>query len=454
MCLLHTKTLKLQEFYTNIPCYVILSHTWGAEEITFQDIQSLATLTDTWESDRHITFEDVQSFFHTAQLKKGYTKVVHACFRARANTFDWIWIDLCCIDKESSAELSEAIISMYQYYKDAAACYVYLSDVSAKYHPQNTKSNFKDSKWFTRGWTLQELLAPQFVAFFNKDWMKIGTWWGLWDVISVVTSIPVHVFEGTLIDQYSVAQRMSWVALWETTRPEDKAYCLMGIFGVSMSELYREGGDRAFMRLQQEIVWVSDNQSIFAWSDNGLHIHLPFHQDNSESSFGIFLASLLCQTDNASLALQPSLPPLNNVCDVTIREWDTVRRAKWQSQIPEERVMPSIDQFPVVQHYVLSEPSLLAIKTSTLLKIKHYGKDDVLSLDSLMVTTYKAHDHVDSTRGDLNDCDCADYMLVPLQSGSVVSACLEIQGDDEQAVEIDHFSGDATWAEALTSTLP
>ncbi|KAF5343557.1 hypothetical protein D9758_012966 [Tetrapyrgos nigripes] len=326
MRLLNTKDFTVKQFFTDTPRYAILSHTWEQEEVTFQDIQNL----------------DI------AQSKAGWRKVFHACLRARRYHFDWIWIDSCCINKESSAKLSEALNSMYQYYEDAAMCYVYLSDVSGEYHPENEKSNFRDSRWFRRGWTLQELLAPEYVVFLDKGWKRIGTRWSLRDVVSVVTGIPVDVFEGRIIDEYSVAQRMSWAAFRETTRPEDQAYCLLGIFGVSMSPIYGEGGVKAFMRLQQEIIRISDDHSIFAWvaapasarkdktrgllarspyefrmsgdvqasnvelisnkssysfNNNGLHIHLPLHSIPSSSKhFGepIFLAHLLCQSTRGS----------------------------------------------------------------------------------------------------------------------------------------------------------
>ncbi|KAF5340123.1 hypothetical protein D9758_013181, partial [Tetrapyrgos nigripes] len=187
MRLLNTKTLKLEEFYTDIPPYAILSHTWEKEEVTFQDVQNLKV----------------------AKQKAGYAKIQNACVHARKYDFEWIWIDSCCINKESSAELSEAINSMYQYYEDAKVCYVYLCDVSAEYHPRNPKSRFRDSRWFKRGWTLQELLAPLYVVFLDKDWERIGTRWSLRDVVSAITSIPEQVFEGCDIEQYSVAQRMS-----------------------------------------------------------------------------------------------------------------------------------------------------------------------------------------------------------------------------------------------------
>ncbi|KAF5340121.1 hypothetical protein D9758_013179 [Tetrapyrgos nigripes] len=362
MRLLNTKTLRLEEFYSEIPPYAILSHTWEKEEVTFQDIQNL----------------------EIARRKAGYVKVWKACVRAQRYDFDWIWIDSCCINKDSSAELSEAINSMYQYYEDAEVCYAYLCDVSASYHPRDPCSGFRSSRWFRRGWTLQELLAPSHVVFLDRDWIRIGTRWSLRDVISATTAIPVKVFEGHDINAFSVAQRISWAALRETTRPEDQAYCLMGIFGVSMPPIYGEGGIKAFMRLQQEIIKISDDRSIFAWTasskgegprgllarspyefrmsgevkasepdvgdrasysfgNNGLHIHLPLvTTDSSHFGADVFLAYLHCQSGRDGsyihvylrktarqryvrchadeLALLPSLSPAENIQELTVKE--------------------------------------------------------------------------------------------------------------------------------------
>ncbi|KAF5344876.1 hypothetical protein D9758_011543 [Tetrapyrgos nigripes] len=245
MRLLHTRTLQFREFQTDTPPYAILSHTWEDEEVTYHDILHLSI----------------------AKRKSGFRKVIKACLHARKYKFDWIWIDSCCINKESSAELSEAINSMYQYYADAQVCYAYLCDVSSTEDPdpRDTGSSFKRCRWFRRGWTLQELLAPSYVVFLDRDWMEVGTKWSLRDAISAITSIPSGVLENGDIEKYSIAQRMSWAALRETTRPEDQAYCLMGIFGVSMPPIYGEGGPKAFMRLQQEIIKEFDDRSIFAW---------------------------------------------------------------------------------------------------------------------------------------------------------------------------------------------
>ncbi|THU97100.1 HET-domain-containing protein [Dendrothele bispora CBS 962.96] len=243
MRLLSTKTFKVHIFDSNIPRYAIISHTWDAEELTFQKIQNLKT----------------------AKLHVGWKKVEGACSRALAFNFEWIWIDTCCINKESSSELSEALNSMFVYYSSSAVCYAYLSDASRKEDPRDPKSGFKRSRWFQRGWTLQELLTPSNVVLVDKDWREIGTRYSLRDAISAITMIPVEAFEGRRIDTFSIAQRMSWAAFRETSKPEDLAYSLMGIFGVHMPPIYGEGGTKAFIRLQQEIIKVSEDRSIFAW---------------------------------------------------------------------------------------------------------------------------------------------------------------------------------------------
>ncbi|RBA09112.1 hypothetical protein FPRO05_14352, partial [Fusarium proliferatum] len=141
MRLVNTKTIQL-EFLAddNVPDYAILSHTWEQEEVLFQDMGH-----------------------DSAKSKKGYAKLESCCRAARENGFEYIWDDTCCIDKTSSAELSEAINSMYRYYQEASICYGYLADIS-------TVSEIPNSRWFTRGWTLQELIAPRSMIFFDKDW--------------------------------------------------------------------------------------------------------------------------------------------------------------------------------------------------------------------------------------------------------------------------------------------
>ncbi|KAK4235402.1 vegetative incompatibility protein HET-E-1 [Achaetomium macrosporum] len=243
MRLLKTRDLDFEEFENdqNRPPYAILSHTWEADEVTFA---------------HHVSRQDPS--------KAGYAKIRGCCRFAESEGFNYVWIDSCCIDKSSSAELSEAINSMFQWYRNAAICYAYLSDVHVLEDPAGEMPAFSASRWFTRGWTLQELLAPAELVFLASDWTEIGTKTSLARTVSRITRIDEKVLMEGNWAGYSVAQKMSWAAGRETTRPEDEAYCLMGLFDVNMPLLYGEGR-KAFLRLQQEILRVSDDQSIFAW---------------------------------------------------------------------------------------------------------------------------------------------------------------------------------------------
>lgn len=235
--------LRFREFYgSNIPPYAILSHMWSeGEEVLFQDV------------------------IQQQGRGRGLEKVLAALSRARADGYSYVWVDTCCIDKSSSAELSEAINSMYAWYEDAAICYAYLSDVPSTDKPFAQKSHFARSRWFSRGWTLQELLAPYEVQFLSVDWTILGTKDSLADVISHRTQIRPRILRmRSGIHDCSISERMSWAAGRETTRSEDAAYCLMGLFSVNMPLLYGEG-TKAFQRLQEEIMRHSDDQSLFAW---------------------------------------------------------------------------------------------------------------------------------------------------------------------------------------------
>ena len=181
------------------------------------------------------------------------------------------WIDTCAINKSSSAELSEAINSMFNWYKNANRCYAYLSDVNdSDNRPQLLNSLSERSRWFTRGWTLQELIAPRHVEFFGAGWAHLGSKSFLRHKISELTRIPWQILTGQETpDAYSISQRMSWASSRETTRIEDMAYCLLGLFGIHMPPLYGEGS-HAFIRLQEEIIKSSDDRSIFAWTSQKL----------------------------------------------------------------------------------------------------------------------------------------------------------------------------------------
>jgi hypothetical protein len=243
MRLLNTRTLKLHEFFdSNIPPYAILSHTWGEGEVSFQELQS-----------------------GDGKSKAGYNKIRRCCEMAASDGFEYVWADTCCIDKTSSTELSEAINSMYRWYRFSDVCYAYLADVPTNLGTKTTEQAFYNSRWFTRGWTLQELVAPSSVIFFNQEWEDLGSKGSLEALIMEITSIHKEVLrDADKMQDFSVAQKMSWASKRKTTRAEDIAYCLLGIFGINMPMLYGEG-DGAFIRLQEEIIRKTDDHSIFAW---------------------------------------------------------------------------------------------------------------------------------------------------------------------------------------------
>ncbi|KAH9920851.1 uncharacterized protein BXZ73DRAFT_1836, partial [Epithele typhae] len=248
----HNATLTRFDAPEDIPDgYAIISHVWTSQEDSFQH---------------------VQSFNSQAATRSGYNSRDHLsdkmrmfCTLAESYGYRWAWSDTACINKESSAELSGDINSMFNYYAAAQICFVYLADVPGRSDPWQPGSYFRRSKWHRRGWTLQELLAPEMVVFLSVDWGVIGTKAELSGLLSEITSIPEQIltFEADITD-VSIAQRMSWAAKRSTTREEDQAYCLLGIFGINMPMLYGEGG-KAFYRLQEELMRTSNDTSLWAW---------------------------------------------------------------------------------------------------------------------------------------------------------------------------------------------
>jgi hypothetical protein len=181
---------------------------------------------------------------------------------------------------------------MFRWYKNAKVCYAYLSDVSSAIEPNSLYALsdnigmslptelqmelpgniFNSSRWFKRGWTLQELIAPPTVNFFSRNWTFLGTRALLANLIAKITGIDQGVLLTQSLDSFSVAEKMSWAAHRKTTRPEDRAYCLLGIFDIHMPLLYGEGS-RAFLRLQEEIMKVAVDQSLFIWGiPEGAHL--------------------------------------------------------------------------------------------------------------------------------------------------------------------------------------
>ena len=325
MRLVNASTLELEEFVNqrHVPKYAILSHTWGKDEVLFHDLA---------KPDK------------VARKKEGWKKIRYTCDQALQDGLYYVWVDTCCkcsfliamheihplilpgIDKSSSAELSEAINSMFAWYRDSVVCYVYLSDVvTDSFHYgdfqwlfDTNANDFKHrqiryqeyiheltpeltkSRWFTRGWTLQELLAPRRLELYSRNWSYLGSAKYLIEIITSITSIKASVIEHEdSVSSCSVACRMSWAARCRTTRIEDEAYCLLGLFGINMPLLYGEG-EKAFLRLQKEIIQVTDDQTILACE----------HDHNRKG-----LSSVILARSAASFAHSGSFVSLSPVSD-------------------------------------------------------------------------------------------------------------------------------------------
>ena len=244
MWLLDTEHITLRYFDKPPSRYAILSHVWERHEQTFQEVQGF--------SEPH---------------KDACPKLQGCCRLARLQGFEWVWIDTCCIDKTNSVELSEAINSMYKWYTNASVCLAYLYDVDpGRESLASPNSSFRSSLWFTRGWTLQELIAPKSVVFYSQKWTALGTKDMLAVLLQEISGVDASILSARVpLASISIGKRMSWASGRRTTRPEDAAYSLMGIFDINMPTIYGEGGTRAFRRLQEEIMRISPDQTLFVW---------------------------------------------------------------------------------------------------------------------------------------------------------------------------------------------
>ncbi|KAI1312804.1 hypothetical protein F5Y03DRAFT_381539 [Xylaria venustula] len=263
MRLLNVETRELKEFIGDeIPRYAILSHTWGEEEVTFQDLQ-------------HRSHKE----------KHGYAKIEQTCRLAAVDRLRWIWVDTCCIDKSSSAELSEAINSMFEWYQEAEVCYAFLADVSSSKPGDNIEEAFRNARWLTRGWTLQEFLAPSPIRLFNSTWQKLepSNFPSIFDPhqfdeceldAGKLDGSDLDNFESELLLHFTgidkrnwkaadVPTILSWAARRRTSRQEDMAYCLLGLLDVKMPLLYGEGAE-AFPRLLEELMKKSNSHGVLA----------------------------------------------------------------------------------------------------------------------------------------------------------------------------------------------
>ena len=248
----------------------------------------------------------------------GYRKILQSCKQEKEDGYKWLWVDTCCIDKRNSTELSEAINSMYRWYENSSICYAYLDDIPEPSFPTVLNNErYPESggwlKWFSRGWTLQEMIAPRNLQFFNEDWHPISDKETLSPILEDITQVPQHILKGGLSSNCPcVAQIMSWAANQMTTQVEDRAYSLMGLLDVNMPMLYGEG-KKAFHRLQLEIICMSNDQSVFAWGCNGGEVRTGSILVDDPSYFGgcdkmelmngdEFIESLRCDIPQQELA--------------------------------------------------------------------------------------------------------------------------------------------------------
>ena len=300
MRLLNVNTLEFKWFVTGSkeqgpPPYIILSHTWVEDEVSFEEheawLKARRTDPSTPEPDKagfrkikefcrvcredyHIILEHTfwisraRTYAHKINDPGSELKSIHGSedMATLSEAVEWAWVDACCIDKRSSAELSEAINSMYRWYREAAICVAYLVD-TLQLAGDETAENVALSRWWKRGWTLQELIAPVDVHFYNTDWVHFWSRKGHAREITVISSVDEHLLRDSMeipSKNYPIGTILSWAANRETTRIEDRSYSLLGLLDVSMPLLYGEG-DKAFARLRDEVLKDSEDPSILVW---------------------------------------------------------------------------------------------------------------------------------------------------------------------------------------------
>ncbi|KAI5989855.1 hypothetical protein EDC04DRAFT_2525998, partial [Pisolithus marmoratus] len=226
--------------------FVTFSHRWGANEPLLRDVEGLSI----YGMSKSVGFGKLQAF----------------CLRACEHDYLWAWSDTCCIDKDSSAELQEAIGSMFAWYRRSALTIVHLSDVS-------NSGSFGGSEWFRRGWTLQELLAPRTVLFYTQNWTlyknltcsnhKANV--AVLEELERVTGVESRFLTNFSPGMDDARSRLQWASLRCTTRPEDIAYSLFGIFDLHLPVLYGESVEKALGRLLAEIISQSGDISVLEW---------------------------------------------------------------------------------------------------------------------------------------------------------------------------------------------
>lgn len=385
MRLLNTSTLELESFIgAEKPFYAILSHTWALKgEVLFEDLT-------------RTSIEELQS-------RPGYAKVKRTCHRASRDGHPYVWIDTCCIDKSSSSELSEAINSMFRWYQESRVCYAFLSDVVGG------GALSPSSHWFSRGWTLQELIAPNRVVFLNQNWESLGDREQLADEITVATGIERHMLVRPdcnvqdVLRSFSVAQRMRWASKRVTTRAEDIAYCLMGLFDVNMPLLYGEGAYKAFERLQEAII-----------SETADHSILAFREPGAEPMFRSAFSPVLA-------------PSVSFFCDEIRHEWSL--SSKIHQKIPSVRLLNG----NVVMNVLLAKLIDLKDGAVNLYAPSHIGylacvfEDDYLSRPALLLQQISQ-----------------DYLFVPMVFKRCSAAPILLKATKTESAECTIIMGNNT----------
>jgi len=279
----------------DVPPYAILSHTWGldTEEVNFKDMEE-----------------------NTGREKPGFRKISFCGAQARRDGLEYFWVDTCCIDKSNNTELSEAINSMFRWYHNSTKCYVYLSDVANNGHGQvhlslhSWESAFRKSRWFTRGWTLQELIAPSSVDFFCSNGTWLGNKGSLEQQLHEITRIAIAALQGTSLSTFSIGDRMSWAKNRTTKRKEDTAYCLLGIFDIQMSLIYGEGQEQALERLQKELLTRSKKharEEVLAVSHNSFQSNKRLKTSDHKTDNSAHLSSSDVPNNSSDAEVKKSL---------------------------------------------------------------------------------------------------------------------------------------------------
>ncbi|KAJ1323666.1 HET domain-containing protein [Microdochium nivale] len=198
-----------------------------------------AILSHTWDHGHEVTYDDMLA--GTGHSKRGWRKIRFCERQAPQDSLSHFWVDSCCIDKANHGEMHGALGAMFAWYRDAHVCYVYLTDVKT-----TAESDLLRSRWWTRGWTLQELLAPRDVRFFARGGQYLGDKATLEDVIRRRTGIPAAALRGAPFDSFTIEEQLSWLGNRQTTYPEDLYNCLVGILGDSLARRYEGARRRAF----------------------------------------------------------------------------------------------------------------------------------------------------------------------------------------------------------------